>query len=58
VLCELVLDDGRMMRLPDLRRFATEHGLPLVSIADLIAHRQGMEATAGHLVGAATGTDR
>ncbi len=38
VLCELVLDDGRMQRLPDLQRFAKEHGLPLVSIADLIEH--------------------
>jgi len=57
VLCELVLDDGRMMRLPDLRRFATEHGLPLVSIADLIAHRRQLEAAAGELVGAAPATD-
>ncbi|WP_213454310.1 bifunctional 3,4-dihydroxy-2-butanone-4-phosphate synthase/GTP cyclohydrolase II [Rhizomonospora bruguierae] len=40
VLCELVNDDGTMMRLPDLRRFAAEHGLALVSIADLIAYRR------------------
>lgn len=40
VLCELVLDDGRMQRLPDLRRFADTFGLPLVSIADLIEHRR------------------
>lgn len=39
VLCEVVLDDGRMARLPDLRRFAASHGLPLVSIADLIRYR-------------------
>ena len=58
VLCELVLDDGRMMRLPDLRRFATEHGLPLVSIADLIAHRRSLEASSADLVGAAPSTDR
>ncbi len=40
VLSEVVLDDGRMARLPDLRRFADDHGLPLVSIADLITHRR------------------
>jgi 3,4-dihydroxy 2-butanone 4-phosphate synthase/GTP cyclohydrolase II len=39
VLCELVNDDGTMMRLPDLSRFAAEHGLALITIADLIAFR-------------------
>jgi 3,4-dihydroxy 2-butanone 4-phosphate synthase/GTP cyclohydrolase II len=42
-LCELVNDDGTMMRLDDCRRFATEHGLPLVSIADLIGFRRRHE---------------
>ncbi len=46
VLSEVVLDDGRMARLPDLRRFADEHGLPLVSIADLIEHRRRTELIA------------
>ncbi|MGH9157448.1 MAG: bifunctional 3,4-dihydroxy-2-butanone-4-phosphate synthase/GTP cyclohydrolase II [Acidimicrobiales bacterium] len=40
VLCEVVRDDGEMARLPDLERFADEHGLLLVSIADLIRHRR------------------
>jgi 3,4-dihydroxy 2-butanone 4-phosphate synthase/GTP cyclohydrolase II len=40
VLCELVNDDGTMMRLPDLRRFADEHDLCLISIADLVTHRR------------------
>src|SRR5262245_5068626 len=35
-LCELVNDDGTMKRLPDLEVFAAEHGLTLVTIADLI----------------------
>ena len=38
VIAELVHDDGSMMRLPALRKFADEHGLPLVSIEDLVAH--------------------
>ncbi len=43
VLCELVNDDGTMMRLPQLRIFAKEHDLPLVSIADLISYRRHRE---------------
>ncbi|MBB4961705.1 bifunctional 3,4-dihydroxy-2-butanone-4-phosphate synthase/GTP cyclohydrolase II [Micromonospora polyrhachis] len=43
VLCELVNDDGTMMRLPDLEKFSTAHGLTLISIADLIAHRRHTE---------------
>jgi 3,4-dihydroxy 2-butanone 4-phosphate synthase / GTP cyclohydrolase II len=43
VLCELVNDDGTMMRLPQLQRFAAEHELVLISIADLIAYRRRNE---------------
>jgi 3,4-dihydroxy 2-butanone 4-phosphate synthase/GTP cyclohydrolase II len=44
VLCEVVEDDGETSRLPSLRRLADEHGIPLVSIADLIAYRKRHEA--------------
>jgi 3,4-dihydroxy 2-butanone 4-phosphate synthase/GTP cyclohydrolase II len=37
-ICELVHDDGSMMRAPALREFADAHGLTMISIADLIAH--------------------
>jgi len=40
VLCEIVRDDGEMARLPDLEVFAEEHGLLLISIADLIRYRR------------------
>jgi 3,4-dihydroxy 2-butanone 4-phosphate synthase/GTP cyclohydrolase II len=43
VLCETVNDDGSMARLPDLVRFAEEHGLKLISIADLIRYRREKE---------------
>jgi 3,4-dihydroxy 2-butanone 4-phosphate synthase/GTP cyclohydrolase II len=43
VLCELVLDGGEMARGADLRRFADEHGLVFVSIADLVRHRRRHE---------------
>ena len=44
VLCEVVNDDGTMARRPDLERFAARHGLPIVAIADLVAHRRRTEA--------------
>jgi 3,4-dihydroxy 2-butanone 4-phosphate synthase / GTP cyclohydrolase II len=43
VLCEMVNDDGSMMRLPQLREFTREHGLALISIEDLIAYRRRTE---------------
>jgi 3,4-dihydroxy 2-butanone 4-phosphate synthase/GTP cyclohydrolase II len=43
VIAEVVNDDGSMARLPQLRAFADEHGLALVSIADLIAYRRRSE---------------
>jgi 3,4-dihydroxy 2-butanone 4-phosphate synthase/GTP cyclohydrolase II len=39
VICEIMNDDGSMARLPDLRRFADEHGLQILTIADLIRYR-------------------
>lgn len=43
VLCEIVNDDGSMARGADLERFAKEHGIHLVTIADLIAYRRQIE---------------
>jgi 3,4-dihydroxy 2-butanone 4-phosphate synthase/GTP cyclohydrolase II len=39
VICEIMKNDGTMARMPDLRAFAAEHGLRIVSIADLIEYR-------------------
>jgi 3,4-dihydroxy 2-butanone 4-phosphate synthase/GTP cyclohydrolase II len=43
VICEIMRPDGRMARLADLIPFCREHGLPLASIADLIAWREASE---------------
>jgi 3,4-dihydroxy 2-butanone 4-phosphate synthase / GTP cyclohydrolase II len=43
VLCELVNDDGTMQRRPDLEKFAAEHGLALITIAELVAYRRHRE---------------
>lgn len=42
-LCELVNDDGSMMRAPACREFADAHGLVLISIAELIRFRRRNE---------------
>jgi 3,4-dihydroxy 2-butanone 4-phosphate synthase/GTP cyclohydrolase II len=43
VVCEVIGDDGTMLRLPALREFADEHGLALISIEQLIEYRRRTE---------------
>ena len=43
VLCEIVKDDGTMARVPDLVEFCKEHGLLLISIAQMIRYRRQKE---------------
>ena len=43
VLSEVVNDDGSMARLPALEQFAADHGLQIISIADLIRYRRHRE---------------
>jgi 3,4-dihydroxy 2-butanone 4-phosphate synthase / GTP cyclohydrolase II len=43
-ICEIVHDDGSMMRAPALREFADEHGLTMISIADLIGYVRRTES--------------
>jgi 3,4-dihydroxy 2-butanone 4-phosphate synthase / GTP cyclohydrolase II len=43
VLAEIVNDDGTMQRMPELKQFAAEHELVLVTIADLIRYRRHRE---------------
>ena len=40
VICEIMNDDGSMARMPDLIAFATEHGLKIATISDLISYRR------------------
>ncbi len=39
VICEIMNDDGTMARMPDLEKFAEEHQLKILTIADLIRYR-------------------
>lgn len=43
-ICEILNEDGTMARLPELERFAAEHGLKMCSIKDLIAYRMRTES--------------
>ncbi|WP_412061080.1 bifunctional 3,4-dihydroxy-2-butanone-4-phosphate synthase/GTP cyclohydrolase II [Rubrivirga sp. IMCC45206] len=50
VLIEIMAEDGTMERTPGLRAFADRHGLPLVTIRDLIAHRMRTETLVQRVV--------
>jgi len=39
VICEIMKADGTMARMPDLEVFAKQHGLAIVTVADLITYR-------------------
>ncbi|WJH34242.1 bifunctional 3,4-dihydroxy-2-butanone-4-phosphate synthase/GTP cyclohydrolase II [Paenibacillus sp. CC-CFT747] len=43
VICEVIKEDGTMARVPDLMKFAREHGLKLITIRDLIRYRNEKE---------------
>lgn len=39
VICEIMKPDGTMARITDLKRFSKRHGIPIVTIAEIIAYR-------------------
>jgi 3,4-dihydroxy 2-butanone 4-phosphate synthase/GTP cyclohydrolase II len=43
VICEIINSDGTMARVPDLLPYAAEHGLKVITIAQLIEHRRRTE---------------
>ncbi len=43
VICEIIKDDGSMARLPDLKEFASEHNMKLITIEDLIKYKKSKE---------------
>ena len=50
VLCEIMDDDGSMARVPRLLEMAEEHGLKIITIADLIEYRRAKEKLIRRLV--------
>lgn len=57
VICEIMNDDGTMMRLDDLRKFGEKYGFPLVTVADIIAHRLKSENLVEEVASAELPTD-
>ena len=46
ILCELTNVDGTMARMPEVMDFGQAHDFPVVTISDLVAHRQSLMAKA------------
>ncbi len=44
-ICEIMNDDGTMMRLPGILAFAKEHDIPVISVEDLAKYRVAKEDT-------------
>jgi 3,4-dihydroxy 2-butanone 4-phosphate synthase/GTP cyclohydrolase II len=44
VICEIMKDDGTMARIPDLISFCKEHGLKMITVAELIRYRMAHES--------------
>jgi 3,4-dihydroxy 2-butanone 4-phosphate synthase/GTP cyclohydrolase II len=39
VICEIMNDDGTMARMPEMKKFAKQHGIKICTVADLVAYR-------------------
>jgi 3,4-dihydroxy 2-butanone 4-phosphate synthase/GTP cyclohydrolase II len=44
VICEILNEDGTRARVPELHRFARRHGIPVITVADLITYRMRTES--------------
>lgn len=43
VICEIMNDDGTMARVPDLEKFSKEHGIKMVTVAQIMEYRHANE---------------
>jgi len=43
VICEIMKEDGTMARVPDLEKFSAEHGIKMVTVAQIIEYRRTYE---------------
>lgn len=57
VICEVMNEDGTMARLPDLETFSKQHGIKLITVADLIRYRLQTETLVKSLSEAKLPTD-
>ncbi len=52
VICEIMSEDGRMARTPQLMEFVSKHNLKIITIADLIEHRRKHEILVNRITSA------
>jgi 3,4-dihydroxy 2-butanone 4-phosphate synthase/GTP cyclohydrolase II len=50
IICEIMNDDGTMARMPELKKFAEQHKVHLVTIADIIKYRLAKESLVKRMV--------
>ncbi|WAC07808.1 MAG: bifunctional 3,4-dihydroxy-2-butanone-4-phosphate synthase/GTP cyclohydrolase II [Thermodesulfobacteriota bacterium] len=50
VICEIMKDDGSMARMPDLEKFAAEHNLKIITVANIITYRIQKESLVRRVV--------
>src|SRR6476620_6176697 len=50
VICEIMNEDGTMSRLPQLEKFAAQHGLKMISVAELVRYRIRKETLVRRIV--------
>jgi 3,4-dihydroxy 2-butanone 4-phosphate synthase/GTP cyclohydrolase II len=43
IICEIMKDDGTMARVPDLLEFCEQHGMKMLTVAELIRYRMAHE---------------
>jgi 3,4-dihydroxy 2-butanone 4-phosphate synthase / GTP cyclohydrolase II len=57
VVCEVMKDDGSMARVPDLIPYCEQHGLKMVTVAELIEYRRRTEKLVERVVSVQLPTD-
>ena len=57
VICEVMNEDGTMARVPNLKIVAREHGLKIVTVADIIAYRLRTETFVKRIAGSVFPTE-
>ena len=50
IICEIMNDDGTMARMPDLKEFAKEHDVHIVTVADIIQYLIAKESLVKRMV--------
>ena len=50
IICEIMNEDGTMARMPELKKFANQHKISIVTVADIIKYRLAKESLVQRMV--------